>query len=156
MNPQDTPKQSSRSTSSSTRPSPFAHLLHDRGVRFAAGLAVVVAIPVAVLFYFQFRSLGDIEETSAVVLRQLSRDNAESLAREIEENLKRPHIDLLLRPAQQSRLDPPDFAWLDTVFAEGMARQRLHRGALVLVRERRRVPGQVLRVRPGEPADPRA
>ena len=121
MNPQGTPKQSSRSTSSSTRPSPFAHLLHDRGVRFAAGIAVVVAIPVAVLFFFQFRSLVNIEETSAVVLRQLSRDNAESLAREIEENLKRPHIDLLLRPAQQSRLDPPDFTWLDTVFAEGMA-----------------------------------
>jgi signal transduction histidine kinase len=99
----------------------MAHLLHDRGVRFAAGLAIVVAIPVAVLFFFQFRSLVNIEETSAVVLRQLSRDNAETLAREIEENLKRPHIDLLLRPAQQSRLDPPDFAWLDTVFAEGMA-----------------------------------
>jgi signal transduction histidine kinase len=74
-----------------------------------------------VLFFFLFRSLADIEETSAVVLRQLSRDNAESLGREIEEHLKRPHIDLLLRPALQSRLDPPDFAWLDTVFAEGMA-----------------------------------
>ena len=57
---------------------------------FALASAVVVAIPVAVLFYFQFRSLDDIEETSAVVLRQLSRDSAESLAREIEETLKRP------------------------------------------------------------------
>jgi signal transduction histidine kinase len=104
----------------STRPSSFSHLLHDRGVRFAAGLAVVVAIPVAVLFYFQFRSLDDIEETSAVVLRQLSRDTADSLTREIEESLKRPHIDLLLRPGQQTRLSPPDFGWLDTVFAEGM------------------------------------
>jgi hypothetical protein len=35
----------------STRPSSFSHLLYDRGVRFAAGLAVMVAIPVAVLFY---------------------------------------------------------------------------------------------------------
>lgn len=104
-----------------TGPSAFAHWLHDRGVRFAVGLAVVVAIPVAVLFYFQFKSLDDIEETSAIVLRQLSRDTAESLAREIEESLKRPHIDLLLRPGQQSRLNPPDFAWLDTIFAEGMA-----------------------------------
>jgi signal transduction histidine kinase len=105
----------------STRPSSFSHLLHDRGVRFAAGLAVVVAIPVAVLFYFQFKSLSDLEETSAVVLRQLSRDTVDSLTREIEETLKRPHIDLLLRPGQQTRLSPPDFGWLDTVFAEGMA-----------------------------------
>ena len=105
----------------STRPSSFSHLLHDRGVRFAAGLAVVVAIPVAVLFYFQFRSLDDIEETSAVVLRQLSRDTADSLTREVEEALKRPHIDLLLRPGREARLNPPDFGWLDTVFAEGMA-----------------------------------
>jgi signal transduction histidine kinase len=105
----------------STRPRSFNHLLHDRGVRFAAGLAIVVAIPVAVLFYFQFKSLDDIEETSAVVLRQLSRDTADSLTREIEESLKRPHIDLLLRPGQQARLNPPDFGWLDTVFGEGMA-----------------------------------
>ena len=105
----------------STRPSSFSHLLHDRGVRFAAGLAVVVAIPVAVLFYFQFKALDDIEETSSVVLRQLSRDTADSLTREIEEALKRPHIDLLLRPGQQARLNPPDFGWLDTVFGEGMA-----------------------------------
>ena len=105
----------------STRPSSFSHLLYDRGVRFGAGLAVVVAIPVAVLFYFQFKSLDDIEETSSVVLRQLSRDTADSVTREIEEALKRPHIDLLLRPGQQTRLDPPDFGWLDTVFGEGMA-----------------------------------
>lgn len=105
----------------STRPSSFSHLLHDRGIRFAAGLAVVVAIPVAVLFYFQFKSLDDIEETSAVVLRQLSRDTADSLTREVEEALKRPHIDLLLRPGREARLNPPDFGWLDTVFGEGMA-----------------------------------
>jgi signal transduction histidine kinase len=105
----------------STRPSSFSHLIYDRGVRFAAGLAVVVAIPVAVLFYFQFKALDDIEETSAVVLRQLSRDTADSLTREIEETLKRPHIDLLLRPGQQARLNPPDFGWLDTVFGEGMS-----------------------------------
>ncbi len=66
----------------STRPSAFSHLLYDRGVRFAAGLAVVVAIPVAVLFYFQFRSLNDLEAASAVVLRQLSHDTADSLARD--------------------------------------------------------------------------
>ncbi len=103
-----------------TTPSAFSHLLYDRGVRFAAGLAVVVAIPVAVLFYFQFRSLNDLEATSAVVLRQLSHDTTDSLSREIEEALKRPHINLLLRPGQQSRLYPPDFAYIDSVFAEGL------------------------------------
>ena len=121
MDPQVAKAGSGGASSTSTRTSALSHLLYDRGVRFAAGLAVVVAIPVAVLFYFQFRSLDDIEETSAVVLRQLSRDSADSLAREIGENLKRPHIDLLLRPAQQTRLNPPDFIWLDSVFGEGMA-----------------------------------
>lgn len=120
MESQPAPRRTSGSRPS-TNPSAFSHLLYDRGVRFAAGLAVAVAIPVAVLFYFQFRSLADLEETSTVVLRQLSRDTADSVAREIEEVLKRPHIDLLLRPGREARLNPLDFAWLDTVFAEGMA-----------------------------------
>jgi signal transduction histidine kinase len=119
MKTQENSAESRRSHS--TRPSALSHVLHDRGVRFAAGLAVVVAIPVAVLFYFQFRSLNDLEEASSVVLRQLSHDTADSLSRQISEALKRPHIDLLLRPNQQGRLSPPDFAWLDTVFTEGLA-----------------------------------
>jgi hypothetical protein len=121
MDPQQTQSPSSSASSTTTTRGTFGHLLRDRGVRFAAGLAVVVAIPVAVLFYFQFRSLHDLEETSAVVLRQLSGDTAESLAREIEVSLKQPHIDLLLRPGREARLNPPDFTWLGTVFAEGMA-----------------------------------
>jgi signal transduction histidine kinase len=107
--------------SGGTRPNSLRHWLHDRGVRFGVGLAVVVAIPVAVLFYFQFRSLSDLEATSSIVLRQLSRDTADSVAAEIESALKRPHIDILLRPGQQGRLDPPDFSWIDSVFAEGLA-----------------------------------
>jgi signal transduction histidine kinase len=99
----------------------LSHLLYDRAIRFAVGLALVVATPVAVLFYFQFRSLHDLEETSAVVLRQLSRDTTDSLAREISESLKRPHIEILLRPGQQGRLDPLDMPWIDTVFEEGLA-----------------------------------
>ena len=54
---------------SSTPPGRINHFLYDRGIRFAVGLAIVVAIPVAVLFYFQFRSLHALEETSAGVLR---------------------------------------------------------------------------------------
>ena len=86
----------------------YAQFMSDRGVRLAAGLAVVVAIPMAVLFYFQFRSLNDIEETSAVVLRQLSSDTAESLTRAVEDYLKRPHISVLLRiPQAQDRAARP-------------------------------------------------
>ena len=63
----------------SDRTRPAWQLWHDRGIRLAAGLAVVVAIPMAVLFYFQFRSLNDIEKTSTTVLRRLSSDTADSL-----------------------------------------------------------------------------
>jgi len=118
------PEQHASTTSGTaargTRPSSFGHLLYDRGVRFAVGLAVVVAIPVAVLFYFQYRSMDDLEKTSAVVLRQLSRDTADLLAREIEEALKRPHIDILLRTTQ-ARLEPLDLPFIDQAFAEGLA-----------------------------------
>ena len=104
---------------SSTRPNPFSQFVSDRGVRLAAGLAIVVAIPMAVLFYFQFRSLNDIEKTSAVVLRQLSSDTAESLTRSIEDYLKRPHISVLLR-MPQARTEPLDLAWIDPVFRDGL------------------------------------
>ena len=58
----------------------------------------------AVLFYFQFKSLNDIETTSAVVLRQLSSETADSLTRSVEDYLKRPHISVLLRiPQAQDR-----------------------------------------------------
>jgi signal transduction histidine kinase len=91
----------------------------DRGVRLAAGLAVVVAIPMAVLFYFQFRSLEDIETTSAVVLRQLSSDTAESLTRSAEDYLKRPHISVLLRiPA--ARVEPLDLAYIEPIFNDAL------------------------------------
>jgi signal transduction histidine kinase len=109
----------SASQKRSTRPTAFSHLLYDRGVRFAAGLAVVVAIPVAVLFYFQFRSLSDLEKTSAVVLRQLSGDTVELIAKAIDEALKHPHIDVLLRtPARV--VEPLDLGWMDPVFEEGL------------------------------------
>ncbi len=104
--------------STGRRPSPLSQLIHDRGVRLAAGLAIVVAIPVAVLFYFQLRSLSDLETTSAVVLRQLSTDTADNVTKAIEGALKRPHIGVLLRiPA--ARFDPLDLAAIDPVFEEG-------------------------------------
>ena len=105
---------------SSTRPSPFVQFFHDRGVRLAAGLAVVVAIPMAVLFYFQFKSLNDIETTSAVVLRQLSSETADSLTRSIEDYMKRPHISVLLR-IPQARTEPLDYAFVEPVFNDALA-----------------------------------
>ena len=104
----------------STRPNPIRQFVSDRGVRLAAGLAVVVAIPMAVLFYFQFRSLNDIETTSAVVLRQLSSETADSLTRSIEDYLKRPHISVLLR-IPQARTEPLDLASIDPVFNDALA-----------------------------------
>jgi signal transduction histidine kinase len=98
----------------------YAQFISDRGVRLAAGLAVVVAIPMAVLFYFQFKSLNDIEETSAVVLRQLSSDTAESLARAVEDYLKRPHISVLLR-IPSGRTEPLDLPYIEPIFDDGMS-----------------------------------
>ena len=104
---------------SSTRPNPIATVLSDRGIRLAAGLAVVVAIPMAVLFYFQFKSLRDIETTSAVVLRQLSSDTAESLTRSVEDYLKRPHISVLLR-IPSARTEPLDLPFIEPIFNDAM------------------------------------
>jgi signal transduction histidine kinase len=94
-------------------------MIHDRGVRLGAGLAVVVAIPMAVLFYFQFKSLNDIEATSAVVLRQLSSDTAESLTRSVEDYLKRPHISVLLR-IPSARTEPLDLSFIEPIFNDAL------------------------------------
>ena len=104
---------------SETRLTPWLHVFHDRGVRLAAGLAVVIAIPMAVLFYFQFKSLNDIENTSAVVLRQLSSETADSLARSVEDYLKRPHISVLLR-IPQARTEPLDLPFIEETFTDGL------------------------------------
>jgi signal transduction histidine kinase len=88
-------------------------------MRLAAGLAVVVAIPMAVLFYFQFKSLSDIETTSAVVLRQLSSETADSLTRSIEDYLKRPHISVLLR-ITQARTEPIDLPFIEPILNDAL------------------------------------
>jgi signal transduction histidine kinase len=100
-------------------PGSLTQLFFDRGLRLAAGLAVVVAIPMAVLFYFQFRSLADLEETSEVVLRQLSSDTADSLTRSVEDYLKRPHISVLLR-ITQARTEPIDLSFIEPVFSDAL------------------------------------
>jgi len=104
---------------SGTRPNPVVQFIHDRGVRLAAGLAVVVAIPMAVLFYFQFKSLNDIETTSAVVLRQLSSETADALTRSIEDYMKRPHISVLLR-ITQGRTEPLDLPFIEPIVNDAL------------------------------------
>ena len=104
-----------------TGPTALSQILHDRSLRLAAALAVAVAIPVAVLFYFQFRSLNAIEETSSVVLRQLSADSADSLTESIDDELKAPYIEVLLR-VFQLRAEPLDLPFIDEVFAEALQR----------------------------------
>ncbi len=101
------------------RPRWLAHVLDDRGVRLATGLAVVVAIPVSVLFYFQFRSINDLASTSAVVLRQLSQETADAAARAVEDTLKRPYISVLLG-VPQARSDAMDRGWMDDVLRKGL------------------------------------
>jgi signal transduction histidine kinase len=100
-------------------PNSFTQVFFDRGLRLAAGLAIVVAIPMAVLFYFQFKSLDDLEKTSEVVLRQLSSDTAESLTRSVEDYLKRPHISVLLR-ITQGRTEPLDLPFIEPVFNDAL------------------------------------
>ncbi|MGE3489482.1 MAG: sensor histidine kinase [Vicinamibacterales bacterium] len=100
--------------SDGTGPRPAWQLLHDRGMRLAVGLAIVVAIPMGVLFYFQFRSLKDIEKTSTIVLRQLSSDTADSLTETVESYLNRPYFDVILR-VPQARVEPLDLAFIDPV-----------------------------------------
>src|SRR5205085_6193094 len=81
-------------------PSPVAQLMRDRSLRLAAALAVAIAIPVALLFYFQFRAIEDLGRSSTVVLQQLSQETAVTLHKDIEDSLKSPYINVLIRITQ--------------------------------------------------------
>jgi len=91
----------------------------DRSVRLAFSLAVAIAIPVGVLFVFQYRALASLESTSAVVLRQLSTDTVDTAARAIESALKEPHIKVLLA-LPQPRVEPLDPAFVAPVLTDGL------------------------------------
>src|SRR5438067_10695450 len=96
-------------------PSAIGHLLRDRSLRLTAGLAVAVAIPVALLFYFQFRAIGDLEQSSSVVLRQLSQETANRLVKDAQDALKAPQINVLLGITQQ-QAEPLDLPAIKKVF----------------------------------------
>jgi len=107
---------------SSTRsgaPGALQRLLQNRSVRLATGLAVAVAIPVAILFYFQFRSLSDLAQTSTVVLRQLSQETANELTRRVDDELKSPYIRVLLR-VNQGLTEPLNVDAVEPMLTEGL------------------------------------
>jgi signal transduction histidine kinase len=96
--------------------------VRDRSLRLSAGLAIAVAIPVAVLFYFQFRSIADLGRSSAVVLRQLSQETADSLTKNIKDALKAPYINTMLGVPQQ-QTEPFNLPAIAKTFDEGLIAQ---------------------------------
>ena len=86
-------------------PSVVGQLVRDRSLRLSAGLAVAVAIPVAVLFYFQFRSIADLGRSSTVVLHQLRQETADGRTKSSEDSLNKRYGSNML-DVPQSRTEP--------------------------------------------------
>ena len=93
--------------------------MRDRTLRLAAGLAIVVAIPVAILFYFQFRSISALSQSSTVVLQQLSQGAVDGVTQTIEDTLKAPYINVLLRTNQQLT-DPLNLQAIAPLLEQGL------------------------------------
>jgi signal transduction histidine kinase len=93
--------------------------MRDRSLRLAAGLAVAVAIPVSVLFYFQFRSIAALSQSSAVVLRQLSQEAADGMTQGLQDALRAPYINVLLRVGQV-QTEPLDLQAISPTFEQGL------------------------------------
>src|SRR3954462_179988 len=100
-------------------PSAVSRWTRDRSLRLAAGLAIAVAIPVAVLFYFQFRSIAALSQSSAVVLRQLSQETADGLTQALQDALRAPYINVLLRVGQV-QTEPLDLQAISPTFEQGL------------------------------------
>jgi signal transduction histidine kinase len=100
-------------------PSVVGRLVRDRSVRLAAGLAIAVAIPVAIMFYFQFRSLSDLGQASAVVLRQLSQETADAVTKDLQDALRTPRTDVILKIFQY-QTEPLDLPFIRTTFNQGL------------------------------------
>jgi signal transduction histidine kinase len=94
-------------------------LVRDRSLRLSVGLAVGVAIPVAILFYFQFRSLSDLGKSSTVVLRQLSQETADGMTKTLQDALRAPRTDVLLKIGQR-QTEPLDLAFIENTFEQGL------------------------------------
>jgi signal transduction histidine kinase len=100
-------------------PSVIGRLVRDRSVRLAAGLAITVAIPVAIMFYFQFRSLSDLGRASAVVLRQLSQETADAVTNDLQVALRAPRTDVILKIFQY-QTEPLDLPFIENTFRQGL------------------------------------
>jgi signal transduction histidine kinase len=100
----------------------LSRLRHDRGVRLGAALAVAVSIPVAVVFYLQFRSLQDLETTSTLVLDQLSADAAERVIQALVHDFKAPHLDELNRAGIEADVAGLNLRALEPTLGEGLER----------------------------------
>ena len=94
-------------------------IVRDRSLRLSVGLAVGVAIPVAILFYFQFRSLSDLGQSSRVVLRQLSQETADGVTKSLQDALRAPRTDVLLKIGQR-QTEPLDLAFIENTFEQGL------------------------------------
>src|SRR5262245_35136421 len=94
-------------------------IVRDRSLRLSIGLAVGVAIPVAILFYFQFRSLSALGQSSTVVLRQLSQETADGVTKSLQDALRAPRTDVLLKIGQR-QTEPLDLAFIENTFEQGL------------------------------------
>jgi signal transduction histidine kinase len=100
-------------------PSAVNQLFRDRSLRLATLLAVGIGIPVAIMFYFQFRSLSDLGQASRVVLRQLSQETADALTKDLQDALKAARADVLLKIFQY-QTEPLDIPFIETTFNQGL------------------------------------
>jgi signal transduction histidine kinase len=100
-------------------PSVVGRLVRDHSVRLAAGLAITVAIPVAIMFYFQFRSLSDLGRASTVVLRQLSQETADAVTKDLQDALRAPRTDVILKIFQY-QTEPLDLPFIENTFSQGL------------------------------------
>ena len=129
------------------RPSSVSAMMRDRTLRLAVGLAVVVAIPVAILFYFQFRSISALSQSSTVVLRQLSQENADAVTKVLVDTLRTPRTDVLLKILQR-QTEPLDLNAIEATFEQGLVSDPFVDAVLRLVRrDQRTTSGQVLALR---------
>jgi signal transduction histidine kinase len=91
----------------------------DRSLRLAIALAVAVAIPVAILFYFQFRSISALSQSSAVILRQLSQETAGGVSQSLQDAIKSPYIQVMLR-VSQAQTEPLDLGLIGPTLEQGL------------------------------------
>jgi signal transduction histidine kinase len=96
-----------------------SQLFRDRSLRLATLLAVGIGIPVAILFYVQFRSLSDLSQASSVVLRQMSSETADAVTKELQDSLHAPRTDVLLKIFQY-QTEPLDIPFIQSMLNQGL------------------------------------